>query len=103
MLCFATFFLLICFCLTPQDTVAQAVAFNRDVAPILAAKCYECHGPDKEQREAGLRFDQEANATTELDSGATAIVPGRSDASELIRRIAAVGEERIPQPKRTSR
>src|SRR5689334_14703395 len=34
-----------------------AVEFNRDVRPILADHCYQCHGPDARQRKGDLRLD----------------------------------------------
>ncbi len=78
-----------------------AVDFNRDVRPILAKKCFACHGPDDEHREAGLRLDQRDGATKELGSGAAAIVPAKSTASELVRRLKSQDDgERMP-PKET--
>jgi len=29
------------------------IDFSRDIAPILAANCFECHGPDSNKRKAG--------------------------------------------------
>lgn len=60
----------------------ERLRFNRDVRPILSDKCYFCHGPDAGKRKADLRLDERQSA---LDS--TAIVPGRSDDSELLRRV----------------
>jgi mono/diheme cytochrome c family protein len=66
---------------------AVSVEFARDVQPLLARRCYACHGPDTQ--EAGLRLDDRTSATAELDSGATAIVPGSVVASEILARITA--------------
>lgn len=78
-----------------------AVDFNRDVRLILAKKCFACHGPDDEHREAGLRLDDRAAAIKEMDSGATAIVPGKSPASELVRRIQSHDDGARMPPKET--
>src|SRR5690606_15880125 len=86
------------FVLTAATGVAAEVpSFNRDVRPILSDKCYFCHGPDSNQRQAGLRLDVRDSALSELDSGATAIVPGKPAESELIRRVVSTDEfEQMP-------
>ncbi len=61
--------------------------FNRDIRPILSNNCCLCHGPDAKHREGGLRLDEVAGATTKLESGQTAIIPGDANASELVKRI----------------
>lgn len=71
------------------------VSYSRDVKPLLARKCFACHGPN--EQEGGLRLDQPQAALAELDSGARAIVPGRVAESMLIARVSATDEaERMP-------
>ncbi len=80
------------------DEPPRAVEFNRDVRPILSDVCYTCHGPDKSNRKAKLRFDTEAGALADL-GGYRAIVPGKPGESELLRRILSKDEkERMPPP-----
>jgi len=64
-----------------------APRFGQDVLPILAEKCFQCHGPDGETRKAGLRLDQASEA----------IVPGDRKASALYQRITATDDDdRMP-------
>jgi len=81
----------------PADEAAPGpVAFSRDVQPILADKCYACHGPDAAQRQADLRLDREADVFAERD-GATIVVRGEPARSELWRRVSSEDEfERMP-------
>lgn len=68
-------------------TAAQPVEYNRDVRPILAGKCFACHGQDPKVVQAGLRLDRREDAVRKLASGRSAIMPGKPDSSELVRRI----------------
>ena len=80
---------------TAQQAVAPVLApdpvdYNWDVRPILSENCFQCHGPDEKARRAGLRLDQSEGATRVLNEGTgrRAIVPGKPDESELIRRVS---------------
>lgn len=82
---------------TPNSS--DAVQFNRDVQPILAANCYECHGPDATHREADLRFDERDSATADRD-GQTAIKPGDLANSQLWERIVSADPDlQMPPPE----
>ena len=73
--------------------------FNRDIRPILSDHCYRCHGPDAGQRKADLRLDNLEGATDQLPTGGYAIVPGRVQQSQLIRRITSNDDDfRMPPP-----
>lgn len=81
--------------IAPNTSHAQAVSFSRDVQPLLAKRCYSCHGPDA--GEGGLHLHQHKAALAELESGARAIVPGKPDESELLARVSADDESvRMP-------
>ena len=80
----------------PEDSAG--VDFEREIRPLLADRCFHCHGPDAEQREGDLRLDQQEGALADL-GGYRAIVPGDVDASHLIDRITADDpDERMPPP-----
>jgi hypothetical protein len=65
----------------------QHLDFNQDVQPILASRCFSCHGPDPEMRKGGLRLDLQEAAFRKRPGHPDAIVPGHPDESELVRRI----------------
>src|SRR5262249_10873210 len=71
---------------------ARQIDFNRDIPPILADKCWGCHGPDATAKKIKLRLDSETAATADLGRGRRAIVPGVVEQSQLARRITASDE-----------
>ena len=71
------------------------IRFGQDVQPLLARRCFACHGPDT--AEAGLRLNSLEHATEKLESGLQAIAPGAPDQSELLKRIRSTEEgHRMP-------
>ncbi len=81
---------------------ATPIDFNRDIRPLLADRCFACHGPDAAERQANLRLDIETEAKA-TRSGRAAIVAGRPDLSEALARITAQDpEERMP-PKESGK
>jgi hypothetical protein len=83
----------------PDATVAR-IEFNRDIWPILADNCLACHGPDSKKMKGGLRLDLRDEAIKSGKSGEMALVPGKPEASELVRRIFATDEDdRMPPPE----
>lgn len=71
-----------------------AVDYTRDIKPILADRCYACHGPDEKQRKAKLRLDVRDVAVK------SAITPGKSAESELAERVASdKADFRMPPPE----
>lgn len=83
-----------------QPIDSASVDYQRDIRPILARHCFACHGNDADHRKAGLRLDTRDGATASLASGATAIVPGNPEASDLLFRINEPDPTvRMPPPK----
>ena len=63
-------FVLLCGLTEPliaETPLPAKIQFNRDVRQILSDKCFFCHGPDANHRQADLRFDIRENV---LKSGA---------------------------------
>ncbi len=79
------------------------VEFNRDVRPILSENCFACHGPDARKREAGLRFDDQTAAFSELPSGNRALVAGKPEESDLVFRVEVDDPELVMPPPKTGK
>lgn len=68
------------------------IDFDRQIRPLLSDRCFSCHGPDVQSRQANLRLDT-ANGL------ATVTIPHRSSDSELYRRIISDDPQLImPHP-----
>ena len=74
---------------------ASAADYSRDIQPLFAEHCLECHGPDDSK--GGLVLTSRDAALKELKSGAKGIVPGDAAASSLIERVTTSDlEDRMP-------
>ena len=74
---------------------AAPVDFVKEVQPILAARCYECHGPEKHK--GGFRADSKLHALGATDSGERPVVPGDVEKSLLLKLVRSTDEhERMP-------
>lgn len=86
-----------------QSPVNPSWQYNRDVRPILSNHCFACHGPDDKARQANLRLDQRDRALATLESGKVAIIPGKPEQSELLKRIASHDPDTVMPPPSTNK
>ena len=90
--------------LLPAPTLAaENIDFQRDIRPILSDNCFKCHGPDAGSRKGKLRLDDRAAALKGGRSGEAALVPGKPEASELMRRLLSKEETEAMPPPRTGK
>ncbi len=76
----------------------RPVSFSRQVRPILAEKCFKCHGPDNTARKANLRLDLEKDVFAGLNSRKP-IFPGHPKQSRAFLRIVEKNPAlRMPPP-----
>lgn len=78
-------------CLVVGAPDAEPISFNDQIRPILADRCFACHGPDSVQRKADLRLDQEEGAMGVL-------VPTKPDESEILLRISSDDPDEVMPP-----
>ncbi|MEM6347013.1 MAG: DUF1553 domain-containing protein [Bacteroidota bacterium] len=77
----------------------EKVDFNYHIKPLLSDRCYSCHGPDENKREAGLRLDTEEGAFAALtESQGHAIVPGNLSKSAVFHRMRHEDPELLMPP-----
>ncbi len=80
---------------------SSIVDFDTQIRPILSDRCFACHGPDDNDRQADLRFDQRESAMRESEYGERAFVvkPGAPEDSELLLRLTTSDEDlKMPPP-----
>jgi hypothetical protein len=78
----------------------EKIDFARDVLPILSDNCFRCHGPDEKARKGDLRLDRKEDV---LRTASPVIVPGKAEASEVIKRITTTDPEEIMPPPRVNK
>ena len=83
-----------------DEKIPDVVDFNFHVRPILSDRCFKCHGPDANKREANLRLDTEEGAFAALkdDLSKHVIVPGDPMASALYTRIISTDTSELMPP-----
>ncbi len=77
----------------------ETIRFNRDVRPILADKCFACHGPDSETVEGDLRLDQ----PEQVKRNGGVIVAGDPEASTFIHRVFSHDQDEVMPPPETNK
>src|SRR5712691_702845 len=76
---------------------ADKVDFAKDIQPLLAKSCYECHGPEKQK--GGLRLDDRTSAFKGGDTGPL-FVAGKSSSSLLVQAVLGTKEDLARMPKK---
>ncbi len=85
------------------DGGGRAVDFQREIRTILSQNCFLCHGPDENDRKAGLRLDIRDEALKPAKSGVRAIVPNQPDESELLKRITHSDPDELMPPAKSGK
>ena len=83
------------------DGSPAKVDFNREIKPILSNACYRCHGPDAAERKGGtdgVRFDTAEGLFADV-GGHSAVVPGKPEASEILKRVTSTDPDTVMPPK----
>src|ERR1700737_408862 len=76
-----------------QATPGGSVVFATQIRPILASRCYPCHGPDVQQH--GLRLDSLQAILTGSANGRV-VIPRDSQNSHIVRRLLGLEQPQMP-------
>ncbi|WP_422926600.1 PSD1 and planctomycete cytochrome C domain-containing protein [Singulisphaera sp. PoT] len=86
-----------------SNPTAATIDFGKQIRPILSNACFQCHGPDANERQAELRLDLRDGAINPSESGKPAIVPGKPDESPLLKRIHAKNKNLLMPPAESNK
>jgi mono/diheme cytochrome c family protein len=76
---------------------ANAPSYEKIVQPLLQKRCYSCHSG--KEAKGGLRLDSRISALKKGGDSGPAIVPGKSDAGELLARVTSADNDLRMPPK----
>jgi hypothetical protein len=79
------------------SATAQRIDFARDIRPLLAGKCYDCHG--LEDAKGGLTLSARDATLRGGKSGLPALVPGSAEQSELFQRVISPHDDEVMPQK----
>ncbi|MFD2147045.1 DUF1549 domain-containing protein [Mucilaginibacter antarcticus] len=74
-----------------DEVMPDTVSYNFNIRPIFSDKCFKCHGPDANKREAGLRLDlpEEAFKALRDNPKSHALIAGNPSLSEVYLRVTS--------------
>ena len=83
-----------------RERLPDIVDFNLHIRPILSDRCFKCHGPDANKRQAHLRLDiaDSAFAALKNNPGLHALVPGDEKNSQAYVKISSSDTSELMPP-----
>jgi len=85
--------------LAVPPAIGEDIRFGRDIRPLLSSRCFPCHGPNDQSRQAKLQLTTFETATARRKRGRFAIVPGDLERSLLWHRVTATDPlDQMPPP-----
>ncbi|MEN9359070.1 MAG: hypothetical protein RL095_605 [Verrucomicrobiota bacterium] len=83
-----------------EAPLPEKIEFNKHIRPIFSDTCFHCHGPDAHEAKGKLQLHDFLHATKPLDSDASlrAIVPGKPEDSEALKRIFSDDPDELMPP-----
>ena len=82
-----------------EPSRAQVDFFEARIRPVLVKHCYDCHSDDAKKAKGGLKLDTRVATRNGGDSG-PGVVPGKPDASLLLKAIRYHDDVRMPPKAR---
>jgi hypothetical protein len=92
-LCLLSCGVLLCGSAVQAGDVSPGDFFEAKIRPLLASRCFECHGPKKQ--ESDLRLDQR-DAAMKGNADGPVIVPGQPEKSRLIAAVSYHSDIKMP-------
>lgn len=86
----------------PQTSLPAVVDYNFHIKPIISDRCFKCHGPDENTREANFRLDTRDGMFAAIGEQKDhfAILPGQPDSSAILHRLTTENpDDRMPPPE----